>query len=238
MEIIGNYCITSGKECFDTKGDAQKAMHRLDKKGAKKGAVYFCPDCNKWHITHYGYSKSKNIRQTKIKNNMAGTGKFKIGSELKFKDNLGSPLKCGDFVRNTITGAEGVITQYGVVKSNNGNYKLCDNIWEVIENVAEKMQTAKERVVEGVKEENKLLAEAREIAKVAREAEETIKTLESFSDDELLDEVLKRNFSVRTLAEHGISTYGVPEAEDQTLADELRGRGYEVTAEKTVKVSL
>ena len=224
--LEGNYCPTSGKECFDTKGDAQKAMHRLDKKGTKKGAVYFCPDCNKWHITHYGYSKSKNIRQTKIKNDMAGTGKFKIGSELKFKDNLGSPLKCGDFVRNTITGTEGVITQYGVVKSNNGNYKLCDNIWEV---VTKKDEPSDISIGAIESEATELIGEHKE------------KTLDDFSVDEIIHKVFELDDEKKLTAEQEVMLSDFAFRRffaDQCLADELRKRGYEVMAEKTVKVIL
>lgn len=250
--LDANFCPTSGKEKFDTAEDAQRAVKRIGKRCTRKGSTYLCPDCGKWHITHYDYQSNKSIN-TKKQKFMAGKGKFKVGAEVGFTDYFGIPMKCGDNVRHFLNDTKGVITQYGVVKLEGGTTaKLKNFVWEVIEKVdaekkvlgtetakvAEEMQTAKERVVEGVKEENKLLAEAREIAEVARGAEETVKTLGSFSDDELLDEVLKRGFSVKQLAEHGISTYGVPEMEDQKLADELRKRGYEVMAEKTERISL
>lgn len=220
--LVGNYCPTSGKECFDSRYLAQKAMSRLDKKSSKRGHVYLCPDCGKFHISHYSYSQGKDINSKR--KNMAGIGKIKIGAELRFKDNLGNYLKCGDYVRHIITEKEGVITQYGVVKGSDGtNYKLCDNFWEVVTKKEEPIDISIGAIES---EATELIGEHKE------------KTLADFSDDELLAEVLQRNFTVKTLAEHGISTYGIPESEDKSLAEELRRRGYDVSAEKIVKISL
>lgn len=65
------YCPVCGKECFDSRHLAQKAMQRIDKHCKKKGSTYFCPDCEKWHITHYTYQSKKNHNQQIKKIEMA-----------------------------------------------------------------------------------------------------------------------------------------------------------------------
>lgn len=284
MEIIGNYCPVSGKECFDSRALAEKAMRRLNKRSAKQGSVYQCPECGKWHITHYGYNKDKSKREK-----MAGIGKFKIGAELRFKDNLGNYLKCGDCVRHTITDKQGVITQYGVVKGTDGtNYKLCDNIWEVINHkvlvssedigegpkVVEKKDTV--AVIENEAGEKKLavlvektladftpLEIAENFAKRYKEFQNGSKDAEKASRmilcnirkgylrDEFLRSVEDRWYLPTDLQStfnkmremygkdlEGAVPTNAESFDDKFLAEELRKRGYEVTAEKTVKICL
>lgn len=146
---------------------------------------------------------------------MAGIGKIKIGAELRFKDNLGNYLKCGDYVRHIITEKEGVITQYGVVKGSDGtNYKLCDNFWEVVTKKDEPIDISIGAIES---EAHELIGEHKE------------KTLADFDTHEIITEVVSRGL-LKVFLE---SNY-----EDASLAEELRRRGYEVSAEKTVRISL
>ncbi len=224
--LVGNYCPTSGKECFDSRFLAQKAMSRLNKKSSKSGSVYLCPDCGKWHITHHSYSHSKDIN-SKRKKDMAGIGRFKIGAELRFKDNLGNYLKCGDYVRHIITEKEGVITQYGVVKGSDGtNYKLCDNFWEV---VTKKEEPIDLNVGEMESEVHELIGEHKK------------KTLADFSTDEIVAWVVDLAVNGKLTAPNEVALTDIAVRhgyDDKFLAEELRRRGYEVSAEKTVKISL
>lgn len=235
METTANFCPTSGKEKFDTAGDAQRAVSRIGRRCIRKGSTYLCPDCGKWHITHYDYQYNKS-KHTKDKKFMAGKGKFKVGAEVGFTDYLGIPMKCGDKVRHFINGTKGVITQYGVVKLEDGTTaKLKNLVWEVIEKVdAEKkvLGTETAKVADEMREQTK------EAVSEVKKEEVKIKTLADFPDDELFNEVIKRGCVVTTVAAYEQSQKGIAEIEDQTLADELRHRGYEVMAEKTVRISL
>lgn len=56
-----DYCKVTGKFRFKTKGDAQRALKNMSRKGTN-GACYRCPDCHDWHITHFSYRRSKAIR--------------------------------------------------------------------------------------------------------------------------------------------------------------------------------
>lgn len=189
-------------------------------------------------------------------------GKMKMGADTGFFDYNNVPIRVGDRVEHTIiTGVVGVVSQYGTIKADNGHtYRNANEVWKVLTPDDEPIDIEIKdelgnTVAEGqVKEESNDLAEtykkieeeAQKEWKVTEDAETgeakievlSEKTLADYTNEELLGEVLKRNFSVRDLAEHGIRTYGIPEAEDQTLADELRRRGFEVTAKKVVEVCL
>lgn len=218
MKGQGEYCPVCGKQCFNTKGEAQKAMRNMDKKSAKNGAVYFCPECQKWHTTHWSYQKSKLIRQVKEKEVMAGTGKFKIGAELRFKDDLGAPLRCGDYVRHIITGKEGTITQYGVIKGEDGtNYKLCDYIWKVLQRPFKDEIKQMVPITPSVGEEEK---------KEKDSDEEGVNTIDNGTEDAAAEKEA-------VACESSLADFN-----DQALADELRNRGFEVKAEKIVVLSL
>ena len=185
---------------------------------------------------------------------------MKMGADTGFLDCNNVPIRVGDKVRHTLTGVIGVVSQYGTIKSEDGqSFKNANKYWMLLPNdepidIEIKDELGK-TVMEGqVKEESNDLAEtykkieeeARKEWKVTEDAETgeakvevfSEKILADYSDDELLDEVRKRKCSVRDLAEHGIRIYGISEAEDQTLADELRRRGFEVTAKKVVEVCL
>lgn len=56
------YCEVQGKEIFTTRGEAERAEKRLNKRHKTTGAVYQCPHCHGWHITHYAYRHVKNFR--------------------------------------------------------------------------------------------------------------------------------------------------------------------------------
>lgn len=61
-EIATNkeYCPHSGKECFNTKWDAERALKSMNRK-MKGGSVYRCEYCGKWHTTSCSYRKSKAV---------------------------------------------------------------------------------------------------------------------------------------------------------------------------------
>ncbi len=164
---------------------------------------------------------------------MAGKGKFKIGAEVGYKDNLGIPLRCGDHVRHIITGKEGLITQYGVVKGEDGtNYKLCDNFWEVVgkpfkENEREEPIDITINVDSNEEAAEKCLEEIGRIKEA--EAKNSEKTLADLDNCDIIGEAVSRGL-LKVFLE---SNY-----EDAELAEELRNRGYEVKAEKTIVVSI
>lgn len=59
------YCPKNGKQCFDNRGDAERAarqfMHREKTRGVM--SVYRCDVCKCFHVTSYGYDRSRNIRE-------------------------------------------------------------------------------------------------------------------------------------------------------------------------------
>ena len=58
------YCPATGKQCFDRRTQAEKVAYRTKQRlhCKTKGAVYLCPECGKYHVTHYTYETSKDFR--------------------------------------------------------------------------------------------------------------------------------------------------------------------------------
>lgn len=61
-----NYCEFSGKQCFDSRQDAEKAL-RNQRLRKNRGSVYFCEKCKTYHISSIPYHGSKNIQVLKKK---------------------------------------------------------------------------------------------------------------------------------------------------------------------------
>lgn len=59
-----NFCPDCGKECFETRERARKALENVNRRNRANGSVYFCPGCNSWHISHVRYKTGKAIRDS------------------------------------------------------------------------------------------------------------------------------------------------------------------------------
>lgn len=57
-----NYCPETGKAMMPTRRDAMAALRNMRDRKTSKGAVYQCPYCHAFHVTHLSYRKSKAIR--------------------------------------------------------------------------------------------------------------------------------------------------------------------------------
>lgn len=57
------YCWRTGKECFDRRAQAERVAYRLNhrKHCTRRGAVYLCEYCGKYHVTHYTYEQCRRL---------------------------------------------------------------------------------------------------------------------------------------------------------------------------------
>ena len=51
----------TGKMCFDKRG-AQGAKNKLARDGRGRLAIYLCPECNYWHLTHVRANRDRRWR--------------------------------------------------------------------------------------------------------------------------------------------------------------------------------
>lgn len=65
-KIKTQYCWRTGKECFDRRAQAERVAYRLNhrKHCTRRGAVYLCAECGKYHVTHYSYERSRSKRDS------------------------------------------------------------------------------------------------------------------------------------------------------------------------------
>ena len=58
------YCPANGKQCFDKRAQAEAVAYRTKRRlhCKQKGSVYLCPECGKYHVTHYTYDTCKDFR--------------------------------------------------------------------------------------------------------------------------------------------------------------------------------
>lgn len=63
------YCWKTGKECFDRRTQAERVAYRLSRRKhcTRRGSVYLCEHCGKYHVTHYTYEANKEFHTTKKK---------------------------------------------------------------------------------------------------------------------------------------------------------------------------
>lgn len=59
------FCLKCGKECFDRRSQAERVVyaHKRRRHSKECGSVYLCEHCGKYHITHYSYAKSKDMKE-------------------------------------------------------------------------------------------------------------------------------------------------------------------------------
>ena len=59
-----NYCKVTGKQMFDRRSQAERVAYRTKKRlhCTRRGAVYLCEHCGKYHVTHYSYEASKEFK--------------------------------------------------------------------------------------------------------------------------------------------------------------------------------
>ena len=57
------YCWRTGKECFDKRSQAERVAYRLNRRRhcTRRGSVYLCEYCGKYHVTHYSYEQSRRL---------------------------------------------------------------------------------------------------------------------------------------------------------------------------------
>ena len=66
---VRTYCDESGKVCFDTRAEAERAARSMERRHKGNGiSVYMCNACGCYHVTRAGYTISKDIRQNKRAN--------------------------------------------------------------------------------------------------------------------------------------------------------------------------
>ena len=61
-----SFCPKCGKECFDRRSQAERVAysHKKRRHATEGGSVYLCEHCGKYHVTHYSYAKSKDMKTT------------------------------------------------------------------------------------------------------------------------------------------------------------------------------
>ena len=59
-----NYCPVTGKQMFDRRSQAEKVAYRTQrrKRCTKRGSVYLCQHCGKFHVTHYTYEDNRDFQ--------------------------------------------------------------------------------------------------------------------------------------------------------------------------------
>ena len=59
-----NYCPVTGKQMFDRRSQAEKVAYSTKKRlrCTRRGSVYLCEHCGKYHVTHYSYEACKDFR--------------------------------------------------------------------------------------------------------------------------------------------------------------------------------
>ncbi|HEY3429628.1 MAG TPA: hypothetical protein VGK39_03055 [Cyclobacteriaceae bacterium] len=75
-----------GKRIFETKGEAAESLKELKVKSKGTGSVYFCDDCQAWHISSGGQKRGGKKRK-KFKN-MTDTEELNIVNKQNKKSGL------------------------------------------------------------------------------------------------------------------------------------------------------
>lgn len=63
MDGDTRYCPLIGKQRFRTRSDALLAAQSMKNRGCGTPSVYWCEECNSYHLTHYTYQHCKETAQ-------------------------------------------------------------------------------------------------------------------------------------------------------------------------------